>query len=188
VGDENALGFSLSFDPAVLTYTGYSEGSSLSGCEGAMFIVNDRLAASGRLGFVLGLRAGANFSSGSQQVATINFSTPSSASGSYRVALASQPVKCQVSHASASPLASGYINGTVLISQPPALRIALSAQAIELSWPLWATNFVLQQASGRLSPSLSWSALGTTPTAATDANVVTLPLSNTNMFYRLHQR
>ncbi|MGA2660189.1 MAG: LamG-like jellyroll fold domain-containing protein [Verrucomicrobiota bacterium] len=188
LGDENALGFSLSFDPTVLTYTGCSEGSSLSSANGAIFIVNDTQAASGRLGIVLGLQTGASFSSGNQQVAKINFSTPPSASGIYPVALTSQPVACQVSDALASRLTTGYINGTVLISQPPTLSVALSGQAIQLSWPLWASNFVLQEASGRLSPGMNWSGLGTTPAQTTNANVLTLPLSPTNKFYRLRQQ
>ncbi len=189
LGDENALGFSLSFDPTVLTYTGASQGSSLSTTNGATFIVNDMQAASGRLGFVLGLQAGTNFSSGNQQVAKINFSTPSSALGGHAVALGNQPVMCQVSDANASALTNiTYINGTVLVSQPPSLSIALSDQAIQLSWPLWASNFILQQASGQLSPGMTWSSVGTTPAAATNANTVTLPLSATNKFYRLHRQ
>jgi len=189
LGDENALGFSLSFDPTVLTYTGASQGSSLGTTNGATFVVNDMQAASGRLGFVLGLQAGTNFSSGNQQVAKINFSTPSSALGGHAVALGSQPVMCQVSDANASALTNiTYINGTVLVSQPPSLSFALSHQAIQLSWPLWASNFILQQASGQLSPGMTWSSVGTTPAAATNANTVTLPLSTTNRFYRLRQQ
>jgi hypothetical protein len=186
-GNENALGFSVCFDPAVLTYTGASAGSSLSSADGAINI-NAMQAGSGRLGFALALPPGASFSSGSQQIVNINFSTPSSATGSYPVALTNQPVTCQVSDASASALAVGYINGTVLISQPPTLSIALSEPSVQLSWPLWASNFVLEQASGQLARGMSWSSVGTTRTATTNANVVTLPLSATNMFYRLLQQ
>jgi hypothetical protein len=35
---------------------------------------------------------------------------------------------------------------------------------------------------------MSWSNLGTTPAATTNANVVTLPPSSTNRFYRLRQQ
>jgi len=187
-GNENALGFSLSFDPAVLTYTGAAPGSSLSGAGGAMFILNDQQAASGRLGFTLALQPGSSFAAGDQQVAKIGFSAASAASGSYPVALGNQPVPCQVSDPAASPLTTDYVNGTVIISPPPTLGIAQSGQAIGLSWPLWASNFVLQQASGDLSPGMNWSSLGLTPAVTTNANVVTLPLSSTNKFYRLLQK
>ena len=188
LGDENALGFSLSFDPASLTYTGAGAGSALSSAQGAMFLVNDTQAASGRLGFALGLPTGATFSSGGQQVATISFRAPSSASGSCPLALANEPVTCEVADALASALSVNYLNGTVLVTQPPTLSVALSELAIQLSWPRWATNFVLEEASGQLSPSLTWSRLGPAPAATTTANVVTLPLSTTNRFYRLRQR
>jgi len=188
MGDENALGFSLSFDPTVLSYNGYTDGSSLGSYNGAMLMVNTNQVPSGRLGVVLRLPMRASFSSGNQQIATINFSTPSSASGSYPVVLANQPVTCQVSDGSASALTVDYISGAVVISQPPTLSIALSGQAIELSWPLWASNFVLLEASGQLSPGMSWSSPGTNPVATANANVVTLPLGATNTFYRLRQQ
>jgi hypothetical protein len=188
LGDENALGFSLSFDPARLTYTGARAGSAVGGANGAMFIVNDTQAASGRLGFALGLPTGATFSSGNQQVASISFRAPSSPSGSSPLALANQPVACEVSDAFASALTVDYLNGSVLVSQPPTLSVALSGLAVQLSWPLWATNFVLEEASGQLSPGMSWSSVGATPAATTTANVVTLPLSATNKFYRLRQQ
>jgi hypothetical protein len=35
---------------------------------------------------------------------------------------------------------------------------------------------------------MSWSSPGVTPVATTNANVVTLPLSSTNKFYRLLQK
>jgi len=188
LGDENALGFSLAFDPARLTYTGAGAGSALSSAQGAMFLVNDTQAASGRLGFALGLPTGATFSSGNQQLASISFRAPSSASGGSPLTLANQPVVCEVSDAWASALTVDYLNGTVLVSQPPTLSVALSELAIQLSWPLWATNFVLEQASGQLSSGTTWASLGATPAATTTANVVTLPLSTTNKFYRLRQR
>ena len=188
LGDKNALGFSLSFDPARLTYTGAGAGSALSSAQGAMFLVNDTQAASGRLGFALGLPTGATFSTGDQQLATISFRAPSSASGSCPLALANEPVTCEVADALASALSVNYLNGAVLVTQPPTLSVALSELAIQLSWPRWATNFVIEEASGQLSPGMSWSRLGAAPTATTTANAVTLPLSTTNKFYRLRQQ
>ena len=186
LGDENALGFSLSFDPARLTYTGASAGSALSSASGAMFLINDMQAAFGRLGFALGLPTGATFPSGDQQVASISFRAASSSSGSSPLALANEPVTCEVADALASPLSVNYLNGAVLVTQSPTLSVALSDLALQLSWPRWATNFVLEQASGQLSPSMAWSSLAVTPVAT--ANVLTLPLSTTNKFYRLRQQ
>jgi hypothetical protein len=55
MGNENALGFSLGFDPAAVTYVGASIGSASNG---VTLIVNDTQAGAGRLGFVLGLAPG----------------------------------------------------------------------------------------------------------------------------------
>ena len=186
LGDENAVAFSLAFDPSALAYNGASSGS---GANGASFNLNDAQAADGQLGFALALEPGATFPSGGQQLATIGFSAWPSASGSYPLVLTSLPVAREVSDANAAAQTNvSYINGSVLIPPPPSLSIALSGQAIRLSWPLWATNFVLERASGQLSPGRNWSSLGTAPGVTANANVFTLPLSATNTFYRLRQR
>ena len=49
-GNENALGFSLSFDPALLSYRGETLGTAGLG---AALLVNTSQAASGRVGFAL---------------------------------------------------------------------------------------------------------------------------------------
>jgi hypothetical protein len=186
LGDENAAGFSLSFDPSVLTYTSASRGSGLSG---AQFNVNAEQAASGQLGFALALEAGTNLPSGNVQIATIKFSTPASASGSYPVAVINQPVACQVSDETAEALTANYVNGAVVVSQPPSLNAAVSGQSLQLSWPVWAGNFVLQEASGPLSSNMKWSNVGTNAVTTTGtANVATLPVGAASTFYRLLQQ
>ena len=54
-GNENALGFSVSFDPSKLTYVGASLGA---GASGATLNVNSGHAGSGQLGFALALGSG----------------------------------------------------------------------------------------------------------------------------------
>ncbi len=177
LGDENAVGFNLSFNPSVLTYTTASVGG---GVHGAQFNVNAKQAASGQLGIALALGAGSSLPSGNLQIATINFSTPASASGSYPVAVVNKPVTCQVSDPNAEALTNiTYVNGAVVVSQPPSLSASLAGHSIQFSWPLWGTNFVLQQASGPLSSSMTWS------NVATNAATATLPLGQASMFYRL---
>jgi len=65
--------------------------------------------------------------------------------------------------------------------------IVRSDQNIALSWPLWATNFNLQEAAGALRRANSWTNLPATVLASNGQNVVTLPISKTNTFYRLYQ-
>jgi len=69
-GGENALGFSLHFDPRRARFAG----ATLSGELGhAAFFVNTRQAASGRIGFVLALPAGERLAAGAQSLMTIHF-------------------------------------------------------------------------------------------------------------------
>ncbi len=187
LGNENALGFTLSFDPSVLTYTRTGTGSDLSAAGGSM-IVNETQKASGRVSLMMGLQPGASFAAGDQQVAQVSFSARASVSGKYPVTLLSQPVACQVSDPAAVPLAAGYVNGAITISGPPSLSIAHSAQAIVLSWPLWAANFELQEASGPLSPAMTWSSAAVTLTAAAGTYTASLAPGSTNKFYRLRQK
>jgi hypothetical protein len=58
-----------------------------------------------------------------------------------------------------------------------------------MSWPLWASNFVLQRATGPLSSVMDWSNVGTNGVTVTPTgNTATLPLSATNTYYRLIQQ
>ncbi|MGZ5567929.1 MAG: LamG-like jellyroll fold domain-containing protein, partial [Limisphaerales bacterium] len=69
-GDENALGFSLNFDPAQLGYVSTSLGS---GASGSVLNVNSSQAASGRVGVALSLSPGNSFGTGDTEVARVTF-------------------------------------------------------------------------------------------------------------------
>jgi hypothetical protein len=64
------------------------------------------------------------------------------------------------------------------------LRIVASGQSLTAAWPLWATNFVLQESGDFLLPS-SWTLSPATPTPSNNESVVTVPLTSTNKYYRL---
>ncbi|MGH7969492.1 MAG: immunoglobulin domain-containing protein, partial [Limisphaerales bacterium] len=68
-GNENAAGFTLSFDPSVLTYSGATVGS---GATGATLDINASQVASGKLAFVLALPVGGNFAAGSHELVKVN--------------------------------------------------------------------------------------------------------------------
>src|SRR5262249_38082427 len=69
-GDENALGFSLSFDPSVLGNPQAALGGDASG---ATLNTNTGQAGAGRLGIALSLPFGQKFSPGSRQIAVVTF-------------------------------------------------------------------------------------------------------------------
>ena len=184
-GDENAIGFSLLFDPGAFTYESASLGSSTTG--GTLF-ANASQASAGRLGFVLGLGIGNSFTAGTREVLKVNLRSTAVAAGNYTVAFGSQPLPCEVSDASAQRLAADYVSGTITVNPLPSLKVGLSGTNITLAWPLWATNFGLQAAEGGLPPAAGWTNVNSVPTLTTNEAIATLPLPATNAFYRLHQQ
>lgn len=181
-GTENALGFGLSYDPAALTFVGATLGNSAAG---ATLNVNTNQAASGKLGFALALGAGSKFSVGAHELIRVNFKAASTAPASVAASFIDQPVSRQVADVSAAVLSSSFANASIVIHSPPGLSVLNSHGSVTLTWPAWATNFVLQETSSEIN-SNSWNSLSATP--STNANgeaTVDLPIDNTRKFYRL---
>jgi uncharacterized protein YneR len=110
-GDENALGFSLTFDPAVLGNPQAAPGSDASG---ATLNANTSQAASGRLGLALSLPFGQKFSAGTRQIVVVNFTIAGGASGgSTPVGFGDQPIAREISDVSARALQAAYAPGAV---------------------------------------------------------------------------
>ena len=65
----------------------------------------------------------------------------------------------------------------------PQLGITFSGQTITLSWPLWASNFVLQAASG--IPANSWAPVGAPVTTTEQENRSSVSLDGSTKFFRL---
>jgi hypothetical protein len=184
-GDENALGFSLLFDPSAVKYVSASVGSASNG---VTLFVNDSQAGAGRLGFVLGLGTGKSFVSGTRELVKVTFRAAVPDKGNCVVSFADLPVPCEVSGTNALRLAADYVNGTITVNPQPSLSIGRSGEDITLAWPLWATNFGLQAAEGGLPPTAAWTNLVVVPTLKSNQAIVTLPLAPTNRLYRLHQQ
>jgi hypothetical protein len=67
----------------------------------------------------------------------------------------------------------------------PQLGIVLSGQTITLSWPLWASNFVLKAASGIPTNSSGWSTFGAPVTTTEQGNRSSFPLDGSTKVFRL---
>jgi hypothetical protein len=183
-GDENALSFSVAFDPTVLGYVIASVGAD---APGATLVINTNQASAGKAAFELAMPIGSSFTAGTKEILKLNLGTVPSDAGMYPVALTDQPVVRQVVDAAATLLTATYQNGSVTVNPPPSLTAMRLQQNISLSWPLWATNFVLQEADGTLMPSLNWSNVAVAFSVTNDAAIVTLPISGTTKFYRLQK-
>jgi hypothetical protein len=114
-GNENALGFSLSFDPAVLTFVDFAPGD---GAVGANLSVNSEEAGLGRVGVALALGPGATFVAGASQVAVASFRIAASAAeGWTTLSFSDQPVRREVSDAQAVALGvNTEARGVTLVS------------------------------------------------------------------------
>jgi hypothetical protein len=113
-GDENALGFSLTFDPAVL---GNPQAALGSGASGATLNANTSQTGSGRLGLALSLPFGQKFGAGARQIVVVNFTIASGASGSStQVGFGDQPIAREISDVNARALQASYAPGAVSLT------------------------------------------------------------------------
>jgi len=181
-GDENAIGFSLLFDPALVTYVSAGAGAD---APAASLTVNDSQAAAGRVAVLLALPPGANFAVGTKEVVRLAFKLAASASGTSLVALTDQPVKREVSDAFAISLPADYISGKITVGALPALAISRTDEILTLSWSSWASNFVAQEAHVLTSSSLNWTNVTVLPVQTNGQNVLQLPAPSSTRFFRL---
>lgn len=184
-GDENAVGFSLSFDPTVVTYTGASAGADALG---AAIDVNSNYATNGELGIILGLPTDTSFSPGVRQLVKVTFQAVTAASVNSSVALTDVPVKFEVSDTNAVSVVATSTNGIIEVNPKPSLAITQASQSLTLSWPLWATNYTLQQAASPNLATSGWTNLTLTPVATTNGLNATVPVSSAVRFYRLQHQ
>jgi hypothetical protein len=86
-------------------------------------------------------------------------------------------------------LNEGFYFGPNLLLLPPvpSLQVSALANQIVLSWPLWATNYVLE-ASSATGPGASWTTTTNAAAVSGQSLVATNPMSTPSAFYRLRQR
>jgi uncharacterized protein (TIGR03437 family) len=112
-GNEAAMGFSLTFNPAILSSPQTTLGS---GAAGAALNPNINQVAQGRLGIVLALPAGQAFPAGTRQLVSINFAVAGNApAGATPIGFGNQPVGQEVSDVSANELVTTFTGGTVTV-------------------------------------------------------------------------
>ncbi len=113
-GDENALGFSLRFDTAILSNPQVGLGSDATG---ALLTVNSTQVAQGRVGVLLALPAGQRFATGVRQVVVVTFAVAATSAASTTITPVDQPISIQASDVNANSLSISGVAGVVTISQ-----------------------------------------------------------------------
>ena len=182
-GGEQALSFSLSFDPATCTYGGASLGS---GAVGAVLNANTNQAAQGRLGFALAYQGDGCFAAGTNEVLQVNFLSATSDAGNSTVSFGDQPVPRDLADTNAASVTASYQSATlVLLPTLPKLKLTPTGPDQVLAWPDWGTNFLLQSASA-LGRNINWSNTVVTPCPSNGECVIRVPGAGaSNAFYRL---
>jgi hypothetical protein len=113
-GNENALQFSLSFNPALLTYSDVELGASFAD---ATLFVNASQVASGRLGIILALPTEATLAPGAHQVVRVTFNTGTRITGADTpVSFGDVPIVRQLVDAQARTLTATYSQANVTLS------------------------------------------------------------------------
>ncbi len=116
LGNENAVGFSLNFNPAILGNPVVTLGS---GATGAQPFFNTNQAANGRIGIGLGFGAGQTFTAGVRQLVSITFAVAANApSGASPITFGDQPTMREISDVNANTLTATYTPGAVNVTQP----------------------------------------------------------------------
>jgi hypothetical protein len=185
-GGENAVGFTVAFDPAVLMLSSVEPGNATVG---ANFLVNTSQAGSGKVGVLLALAPGSTFTAGTREMTKVNF-VAATTTGTYPLLLTDQIVTRCVSDAAARELAVSFVGGNITVISAdarPTLTIARSSNSVLVSWPAWAGDFTLQSAATLDAPSNIWSnTVGSLQTNSGEIRV-SLPTTNQTQFFRLRR-
>ena len=114
VGNEAAFGFSINFDPTLLTNPQVTLGSDVPG---ASLNGNANQANLGRYGIALALPTGQSLAPGARQIANVTFNTNSVVSQTVTpVSFGDQPIVREVANSLAEALPAAYSPGSVTIS------------------------------------------------------------------------
>jgi subtilase family serine protease len=132
-GDEsaNAVGFTLDFDPSVL-----SNPSNIvpgSGAVGTTLIINAGQAGQRRLGIVIFKPANQTFSTGLQQIVTLEFDVAPGPVTSTAIGFSSQIAARDVSNANADSLSANFITANIPLTTPTAASVTIGGRVLNAS-------------------------------------------------------
>ncbi|MCX6941640.1 MAG: MBG domain-containing protein, partial [Verrucomicrobia bacterium] len=150
-GNENAVGFSVTFDPAVLRFDSFAAGTDLGGGQP---VSNVTQATSGRLGFIAGLAPGASFTAGNRTLVTITFTVLTSSS-SASIAFGNTPTFREVSDPAAQELSAVFNALTIAANLAPTAP-SLTTQPTALVITSGQNASFTAAASGNPAPTFKW--------------------------------
>jgi hypothetical protein len=183
-GNENALSFSLNYDPAKLVY---ANGVLAPAASGSQLIINAKQAATGKVGVMVALASGGTFAAGAQQVVFLDFFVPASARGSVGVTFGETPLRCEVLDAQIGSLTPDWQGKTLAIASPtlkhPQVTTGVSGNSLTFTWPAAFGNEVLEWSDSITAT--NWVPVPLTPTQVGADNQVVAPATEGQKFFRL---
>jgi len=136
-GNENALGFSVTFDPALFSLVGVGPGPDATA---AMLITNDSQAAQGRVGVLVALNPGATWPAGARTLVLVTLRSADGPSpAATAIGFGDSPTAREVSDSGANVLAATFTGRAVVVKAIPVVTWAAPA-AILYGSPLSATQ------------------------------------------------
>lgn len=182
-GQENAVAFSVQFDPTLLTFDGYLPGTGL---KNASVNVNSRHTADGRVGVALALSSGNHFPPGNLEMLRLRFTPTGTATNPVNLSFSDTPIYRQISDPLAQPLTTSWNNTSAAVSTP-SLNVGLQKSdtnaIVLLSWSTQWTGALLQSATNALLP--NWVGVTNSPTTNSGTIRVTVPASVNQSLFRL---
>ena len=176
LGDENALGFSLNFDPTVIQYT---KASLTTGTEGAILELNLNRVGSGNLGVAFALPLEQTFAVGTNDLLTLSFTVLGPTSTFSPLSFGNIPAISEISGTAGSPLNTQFIDGGVSVVSrsdsapfPPLIYSTINSEGtLNLSPTTRDSSLILAAASERgTSVWISLAGEGIIGTSDTDTN------------------
>jgi hypothetical protein len=182
-GTENAVGFSIEFDPARVQFSGVAK---LPAFSSSTLLLNTNLIESGRVGVVFALPPGVSLGAGNSTVFQAVFSTASMTMGQTTpIAVNDSLVKREVSSTTGNVLPSTFVGGSIsLVAQGPALGILPSGASAVIYWPAPATGFDLYFATSFAGP---WQKVSTPPQELGGQKFITVPAGTGSRYFRLQK-
>jgi RHS repeat-associated protein len=177
IGQENALGFSLTFDPARWQF----ERVELTGAsEGAELLVNASGMGQGRVGVALALPPGSAWPTGMNTVATLHFL----GQGSVALSWADRPIARELIDTEARSLEADFLPPEGEQARP-ALSGSVSAGILILRWSHLEAVWVVEQAKTLTAP--VWTPLDAIPSRLGGVSEIRVPLSGEQGFFRIRK-
>lgn len=123
LGGESGIGMTIAFNPAILSYAGYSPGRDTR--TSATIVANPLRARTGKVGFALALRTGESFVEGEAEVILVRFRIVGRRATTVEIGIENGPTPLGLSDVDARPVPVRPLSGKLKILATPARRIDL---------------------------------------------------------------